>query len=146
MAAALAEHAVESAFIPPTPALAALSAAGAALAAGGQVLRWTAIVAAGRSFSHAVALAGSPARPGHTLVVTGPYAVARHPAYLGWALWAVGLCGVLAAPACALLFGALSLRFFRARIEAEEAGLRALFGGEYERYAARTRTWLPGVP
>jgi protein-S-isoprenylcysteine O-methyltransferase len=146
MSAALMEHALEAAFIPLNPPLVAVAVAGAALSAAGQALRWAAILAAGPSFSHSVALAGSPGRPGHRLVVTGPYALARHPAYLGWAAWAVGLCGLLTTPACAVLFACLTLRFFKARIAAEEAGLRALFGEEYDQYAARTRTWLPGVP
>ena len=58
----------------------------------------------------------------------------------------MGLCGVLFSPACAFLFTLLCLRFFRARIAAEEAGLLSLFGEEYAAYAAVTRTWLPGVP
>lgn len=147
MAAALAEHALEAAFCPPgwTPP-AALSAVGACLALGGQALRWAAILWAGPSFSHAVALAGSPKRAGHALVTSGPYGWARHPAYLGWTAWAVGCAGTLGCPGAAALFGGLALRFFRARVRAEEAGLVALFGAEYEAYRARTRTWMPGVP
>jgi len=148
MAAALLEHALWTAILPapPSPIL-ALAVFGAALSAAGQALRWAAMSAAGPAFRHTIALAGSPRRPGHAGVVRiGPYAWARHPAYLGWTAWAVGLAMLLGAPGCAVLFSCLCLRFFKARIAAEEAGLRSLFGREYEDYAAVTRTWLPGVP
>jgi protein-S-isoprenylcysteine O-methyltransferase len=148
MATALLEYTLETAYLPPTWKPAPVSVAGAALAAGGQALRWAAMLHAGTAFTHAVATPspGTPPRPGHKLVTTGPYALARHPAYLGWAAWAVGTQVLLANPACCLLFAWLCARFFRDRIRVEEAGLRALFGEAYDAYARRTRTWLPGVP
>jgi protein-S-isoprenylcysteine O-methyltransferase Ste14 len=81
--------------------------------------------------------------PGHELVTVGVYRVIRHPSYLGllvsslgWALAFRSAVGVLAA----LLVPPLV-----ARIRAEEALLRAQFGGKYEAYCSRTSRLIPGL-
>jgi len=38
-----------------------------------------------------------------------------------------------------------AIRFFRERVEYEEAALVRLFRGEYERWARETRIWIPTV-
>jgi protein-S-isoprenylcysteine O-methyltransferase len=49
-------------------------------------------------------------------------------------------------PVCTLVFAHWSWKFFAMRIPFEEGLLRRMFPGEYEAYAARTSTWIPGIP
>lgn len=83
--------------------------------------------------------------PDHRLVTSGIYAVIRHPGYLGFLLWAVGLSVALASwLGLAVMVGAF-LPAILYRIHHEEALLRAHFGAAYEDYAARTKRLLPFV-
>ncbi|HEU0222936.1 MAG TPA: isoprenylcysteine carboxylmethyltransferase family protein [Paracoccaceae bacterium] len=75
------------------------------------------------------------------LVIEGPYRLNRNPMYTGltlilagWALWLGALSALIPAIALPIL---LTKRF----IEGEEAGLRAKFGADAERFFARTRRW-----
>ena len=52
-------------------------------------------------------------------------------------------CDTILAP---VALAVASWRFFATRIPFEEGLLRRMFPGEYEAYAARTRTWIPGIP
>lgn len=77
-----------------------------------------------------------------TLVVAGIYRVTRNPMYLGFLavlsaglIWLANLAGFLAAPAFVLYLN-------RFQIGPEEQALRARFGSDYTRYAARVRRWL----
>lgn len=140
-AAAVAEFVLESAIgVVPKPR--AALAAGAALAAAGDALRKAAILAAGPSFRHDLARVK---RDDHILVTGGVYRFVRHPAYLGFTLWTLGLQLALANPLCALALTAACLRFFAARVRAEERLLVSFFGARYGAYRGATRTWLPGV-
>lgn len=82
-----------------------------------------------------------PREAPRALIVEGPYRINRNPIYTGFALillgWALAL-GALSAVIAAALYPVLVTRRF---ILAEEAGLRAAFGAEAERYLARTRRW-----
>jgi protein-S-isoprenylcysteine O-methyltransferase Ste14 len=84
-----------------------------------------------------------PLKEGHKFVQTGPYAIVRHPIYLGMLLQASGMVIVLGeARAFALLFGiALLLK----RLGKEEAVLRASFPDEYRAYERRVRRLAPGI-
>src|SRR5215467_8418322 len=112
---------------------------GVALFAAGGALRIWPVFVLGHRFSGLVAI-----QPGHTLVTNGVYGVIRHPSYLGllvsslgWALAFRSAVGVLlAAPLVPPLL---------ARIRAEEALLRAQFGGKYEAYCSRTSRLIPGL-
>ncbi len=83
-----------------------------------------------------------PHRAATTLVTTGPFAWSRNPIYLGNTLLLAG-CGLAignpwflaAALAAALAVTGLAIR-------REEAHLAALFGEDWQRYAARTGRWL----
>lgn len=87
----------------------------------------------------------TPIEPHHApkaLIVEGPYRVSRNPIYLalliiaaGFALRQGGLLAVLPVP---ILFFVLDRRF----AAPEEAGLRAVFGPDAERYLTATRRWL----
>ncbi|MBS7544345.1 methyltransferase family protein [Ancylobacter oerskovii] len=107
-------------------------------AAGGALRLWPVFVL-GRRFSGLVAI-----QPGHTLVTDGVYGVIRHPSYagllvssLGWALVFRSMAGVVLA---LLLVPPLI-----ARMNAEEALLRATFGADYDAYRARTARLIPGL-
>ena len=144
VAAAAAEWALGAALAPRAKAWAAavVLPLGATLALGGLVLRASAMWTARGHFAHV--LQARRAR-GHALVTRGAYALARHPAYLGWAAWAVGSQLLLANPLCAALYAAATLRFFRGRLEEEERALLRVYGTEYATYAARTPVWIPGI-
>jgi protein-S-isoprenylcysteine O-methyltransferase len=120
-------------------------AVGVLLVVCGEALRKSAVVTAGRAFTHDI----QHERPRVPRVVQrGVYAMARHPGYLGWMLWAPGTQVLLANPICAVCFFFAARRFFANRIPYEEALLRAphMFGDAYDEYARRTPTWIPGIP
>jgi protein-S-isoprenylcysteine O-methyltransferase Ste14 len=82
--------------------------------------------------------------PDHRLIRTGPYALVRHPMYLGgWVLF-LGL--VLLYPVWAMflmfLFGLIS---FGNRARREEAALAAHFGEKWKEYQDHTRMFIPLV-
>ena len=76
----------------------------------------------------------------------GIYGGGRDPGYLGGLIWSVGTQVMLMNPVCTLVFAYWSWKFFAMRIPFEEGLLRRMFPGEYEAYAARTPTWIPGIP
>lgn len=80
---------------------------------------------------------------GHEVVDRGPFAIVRHPVYLGLGVHLVGAClatgnGVLIA---GTLFGAFPALYIRA--SAEERLLQSALGPAYERYAKRVPMLLP---
>ena len=84
-------------------------------------------------------------QPGHRVVQDGPYRFLRHPSYTGSLVSLLGLgvaLGSLLSVAAAVLIPAVGLVV---RIEHEERQLREALGGEYERYAERTRRLIPGI-
>lgn len=115
----------------------ALATTGVALAVAGLVLHLRARRVLGSAWQTAVA-----ARPGHRLVTDGPYAIVRHPLYLGVMLLAVGT--VLAHPSLATLcvVGGLAVGMAR-KIPAEERALDAAYGNAWTRYAAEVPALLP---
>lgn len=79
----------------------------------------------------------------HALNTEGPYAVVRHPLYLGNLFITVGLLSIAHEPwAWTLGFGyfLVSHAFI---IRAEERLLRRTFGARYDEWAARVPGWLP---
>lgn len=81
----------------------------------------------------------------HVLVVTGPYAVIRHPIYAAFVLimagiwmmtgsWVIGTSGLV-----------LTLAVPAIRLPIEESQLRERFGPQYDTYEASTARFLPGV-
>ena len=90
------------------------------------------------------AVAGPPAPPtADSLLETGPYALVRHPIYLGWFVLVWGapeMNGTRAA------FAAMSCLYLVLAMPFEERDLRRTFGDAYARYQARVR-WrvLPGL-
>lgn len=81
----------------------------------------------------------------HALNTTGPYAVVRHPLYLGNFFITVGLLCIAHEPwAWALGLGYFFLTHLLI-IRAEEALLRRTFAAEYDEWASRVPAWLPRV-
>jgi len=99
----------------PRPSIIAL---GAVVFAAGKALKWWAIVTLGPAWTFRVIMV-----PNASLVATGPYAVLRHPNYVGVVGELVGTAlmtgAVFSGPIATLGFGALML----ARIRVEERAL-----------------------
>jgi protein-S-isoprenylcysteine O-methyltransferase Ste14 len=106
----------------------------------GLLVRWTAILSLGVSFSTNVAIHAT-----QTLLKTGLYRWIRHPSYSGMLLifTAIGLSQrnwmslaiMLILPTAALLY----------RIHVEERALGEAFGDEYARYTQLTCRLIPGI-
>jgi len=129
--------AAERAGLWPLPGGAALRWGGVALAALGLALRIAAMARLGSRFAPLVALQRQ-----HALETGGPYAVVRHPGYLG--AWVSNLGAALAfGSALGLVCAALFALVIEARARAEEALLAARFGDAWRAYAARTGRWWP---
>ena len=106
----------------------------------GFVLRWTAILTLGKSFSSNVAIHAT-----QTVLKTGLYRWMRHPSYTGLILifFATGLRTrnwvsflIITVPTTAALLY---------RIHVEEIALRDHFGEEYIAYSRETRRLIPGI-
>jgi protein-S-isoprenylcysteine O-methyltransferase Ste14 len=112
---------------------------GVVLFALGGALRIWPVFVLGRRFSGLVAI-----QPAHRLETAGIYRFIRHPSYLGLLVNALGW-ALAFRSGVGLLLAALLLPPLLARIRAEEALLRAAFGGEYDAYCARTSRLIPGL-
>jgi len=106
----------------------------------GLVLRWTAVLSLGKSFSANVAIHST-----QRVHKTGLYRWMRHPSYTGLLLcilsvglhtrnW-ISLLVIFIAPAAALFY----------RIHVEEIALREHFGQEYIDYTRQTSRLIPGI-
>ena len=111
---------------------------GVALAWLGSAFAVWARVALGRVFSGTFAL-----RPDHPLVTSGPYAIVRHPMYLGLVVLLVGL-SLAWDSAVSLGFSALLLVPFVMHTVVEEQMFKAHFGDAWVVYASRVPRLLPG--
>lgn len=111
---------------------------GIATALAGSLFAATAMWSLGRSYGIRTDVFES-----HRLKTNGVYGVVRHPMYLGILVYhlgaALGLESLVLLAATALVM----LPYSAARIAAEERVLRAAFGADYERYAARVPALLP---
>ena len=83
-----------------------------------------------------------PDRPARCVVTSGPYAWSRNPMFLGFALMYAGAALVLPSVWALLLLPAAMAFTTSTVITREEAYMRATFGSEFERYAARVRRWF----
>jgi protein-S-isoprenylcysteine O-methyltransferase Ste14 len=78
---------------------------------------------------------------GHRLITSGPYALVRHPMYLGIILAAWG--GLLLYCTWACVFAAVVFLGLAVRARREEQALAAEFGAEWGAYCRRVPGWLP---
>jgi len=80
----------------------------------------------------------------HRVVTTGPYAIVRHPGYVGAGLWALGS-PLIVGSACGLIPAGLTILVLILRTYLEDKTLRAELPG-YDDYAQRVRyRLLPGI-
>ena len=77
----------------------------------------------------------------HRLVTHGPFAIVRHPIYLGVILASAG--GLLIYRTWTLVFATVSFLGLVVRAWREEQALAAQFGDEWEAYCQRVPGWLP---
>jgi protein-S-isoprenylcysteine O-methyltransferase Ste14 len=80
---------------------------------------------------------------GHTLKTDGPYALVRHPMYLGIVLFHLGASLALQSPLLLAATALLVVPYTAVRIGAEEKVLRDAFGERYLRYAERIPALIP---
>ncbi len=104
--------------------------------AGAALLAWAAVLL-GRFLMHEAAV-----REDHTLVVSGPYRLVRHPVYAGYLALLLGS-AVASLNVCLLLLWPVSLLGILIQAGSEERLLAARFGREYERYGRRVGRFVP---
>jgi protein-S-isoprenylcysteine O-methyltransferase Ste14 len=115
-------------------------AAGAALFLAGVGLRLWSMRTLRRAFTYDLTVS-----EGQDLVMSGPYAVVRHPSYSGLVLLSLA-CGVWNPSALGLAALAVTtVPQVVVRIGFEEAMLAEHFGERWRAYAARTRRLVPGL-
>jgi protein-S-isoprenylcysteine O-methyltransferase Ste14 len=117
-----------------------LLGAGLGLYLAGMALAVAGRLALGSSYRPSSTLAVTLASD-HRLVTSGPFALVRHPMYLGLTLAALGALAVYRTWST-LLF-VLQVPVLAVRAHREEELLASTFGEAWQRYAARVPAWLP---
>ena len=79
------------------------------------------------------------------LAFTGPYAVVRHPQYIGFGLIMLGFLAQWPTLLTLLMFPVLVAMYVRLAGR-EERESRAVFGSQWDAYAARTPAFFPRLP
>lgn len=120
------------------PQPAAIAWLGAPMMLLGVTLRATAIRALGPRFASEVRLV-----PGHRLVQSGPYRLARHPSETGTLLLAFGAALLLTSPLAAALAACLLTPAVVHRTRLEDRMLQEAFGPTFEAYARRVPSLVP---
>jgi protein-S-isoprenylcysteine O-methyltransferase Ste14 len=110
---------------------------GVVLFAAGGTLRLWPVYVLGQRFSGLVAI-----QPDHSLVTSGIYRFIRNPSYLGMIVTTLGW-GLAFRSGIGVVLTMLLIPPLIARMDAEEALLKAWFGDEYEAYRARTARLIP---
>ena len=77
----------------------------------------------------------------HRLITTGPFALVRHPMYLGLLLTCLG--GILIYWTWTFVFCAANFFGLVVRARREEEALAAAFGADWEAYRLRVPAWIP---
>jgi len=125
---------------PAPPQRLALLAAGSLLYFGGLALVLWGRLALGKFYFVSSGF-GAPLFQDHNLVDAGPYAIVRHPMYLGILLASLG--GILFYRTWTLVFFLLIFPGLVNRARREEKALVAWFGPAYLDYCRRVPAWLP---
>ncbi|KAF8048940.1 hypothetical protein N665_2348s0009 [Sinapis alba] len=108
----------------------------------GEIIRKTAIITAGRSFTHLIKIRREEH---HRLVMQGVYRIVRDPSYSGFLIWSVGTQVMLCNPVSVVAFAVVVWRFFAERIPYEEHYLKQFFGRQYVEYAQSVPSGVPFV-
>lgn len=93
----------------------------------------------GRNWSRSVTI-----KQDHQLIVTGPYAVVRHPIYTGILTGFLGMTLAVAEIRGIIAFVLVSLVLW-SKLRMEEQWMRTQFGAPYEAYSRRTAAVVPFV-
>jgi len=115
-------------------------AAGSALLFGGLAVYWWGLRTMGEMFGAASGF-GVRLYAAHHLITNGPFAIVRHPMYLGVMTAFAG--GLLVYRTWAALAYALMVVGLPLRARKEEQALAGEFGDEWEVYRRRTPGWFP---
>jgi protein-S-isoprenylcysteine O-methyltransferase len=83
-------------------------------------------------------------KAGHELVVTGPYAVARHPIYTGMMVAVLGTALEVGEWRCILAMGVILLALM-VKMSQEERLMVETFPEAYPRYRQRVKALIPGI-
>jgi protein-S-isoprenylcysteine O-methyltransferase Ste14 len=120
------------------PSLPSVQWAGAAMCLAGAAIGIYARCVLARSWSGNVAIT-----PAHVLVQRGPYAVVRHPIYLGLLVSQLGM--IIALGQVRALVFVFGIERLLKKLPLEEAALRKEYPVEYEQYARRVWKLVPLV-
>ncbi|NMC13111.1 MAG: isoprenylcysteine carboxylmethyltransferase family protein [Chloroflexi bacterium] len=82
--------------------------------------------------------------PDHQLVDQGPYALVRHPMYLGWWIALLGMTLIYWTWIVLIMF-VFSLYVFYQRAQREEAVLADHFGERWQAYVQRSKFLIPWI-
>jgi len=130
----------------PLPVMLSISARILSLAVGtllffpGLGLIWWGRLALGQQYFVSTSL-GTQLFAGHCLVTSGPYALVRHPMYLGILL--TGLGGILIYRTWTMVFLALNFLGLMMRARREEQALAIEFGAQWQAYSRTVPGWFP---
>jgi protein-S-isoprenylcysteine O-methyltransferase Ste14 len=83
----------------------------------------------------------APLYADHRLITAGPFAIVRHPMYLGLLLTSLG--GILIYWTWTFIFVAANFFGLVVRARREEEALAAAFGRDWEAYRLRVPAWIP---
>jgi protein-S-isoprenylcysteine O-methyltransferase Ste14 len=103
---------------------------------------WTLLVMAQRTLGRQWSVSARLVE-GHRLVTGGPYALVRHPIYLGLFLLLIAAGLAETTPLVLMSAVVLFLIGFAVRIQAEERLLSSAFGGAWESYRSRVPAIVP---
>lgn len=121
---------------------------GVPLAILGIMVRVVAIATCGNSFSHYIETRArlNSGEVQNLLVTHGIYSWCRHPSYMGFLVYVVGMQVVLGNFVLLLVSVVVLGRFFVRRMDVEEWILvHELYGDEYVEYQKRVKRMIPGV-
>jgi protein-S-isoprenylcysteine O-methyltransferase Ste14 len=111
--------------------------------AGAALIVWGRL-ALGRAWTVTTSL-GVQLHEDHRLVQHGPFALVRHPMYLGFWLLLAGALFIYRTWVLAVYL-IMALASFSRRARREEQALAEAFGDEWRTYADRVGRWVPNVP
>jgi protein-S-isoprenylcysteine O-methyltransferase len=105
----------------------------------GQFIRSLAMITAGKNFTHEIS---TRKENSHHLIVTGVYSIIRHPSYVGFFLFTLGMQLILENLFCFFIFIFILFRYFKERIEFEEIFLLSFFP-QYKQYKENVWSGIP---
>ncbi len=98
------------------------------------------MITCGENFNHLIQVSHSS---DHSLVTHGIYRFLRHPSYVGFFYWCVGMQIMVGNICCSILFTLATRIFFHQRIAFEETILLKNYPLEYPQYIQATYLGIP---